>query len=226
MGTSELARLIAIGDVHGCAKALDALIAEIQPSERDVIVFLGDYVDRGPDSRGVIDRIIELEKQTQVVSLLGNHEIMMLIALQDMQLQFWTECGGEQTLASYGGDLANVPEQHLTFLQNCRRYYETNNHFFVHANYDDQLPLDQQPDDLLFWTHITYHVPKKHISGKTAIVGHTPQGNGEILDLDHIIGVDTYCFGNGWLTALDVETGQVWQADKDGCLRSRNGSGD
>jgi serine/threonine protein phosphatase 1 len=99
------------------------------------------------------------------------------------------------------------------------RYYETDSHLFVHANYDASLSLDQQPDDLLLWEHVVHTLPPRHRSGKTAVVGHTPQGSGEILDLGHLICIDTYCVGGGWLTALDVEAGQVWQANRAGELR-------
>jgi serine/threonine protein phosphatase 1 len=72
------------------------------------------------------------------------------------------------------------------------------------------------------WEHLTNHTPKQHKSGKRAIVCHTPQSNGEILNLDHVICIDTWCYGDGWLTALDVDTGQYWQADKNGKLRQKD----
>ncbi len=224
MGNSENpfrpARIIAIGDVHGCAKALAALIDAIQPTERDLIVPLGDYVDRGPDSSGVIDQVIELSTRTNVVPLLGNHEIMMLSAVEHQDVFFWLGCGGQETLQSYGGQIERIPKEHIDFLKQCRPYHETAEHIFVHANYQNDLPLDQQPHDILFWTHISTHAPPPHQSGKTVIVGHTPQPTGEILDLGHVIGIDTYCFGGGWLTAMNVETGELWQADADGNMRS------
>jgi serine/threonine protein phosphatase 1 len=108
---------------------------------------------------------------------------------------------------------------HLDFFHGCRPFYETDSHFMVHANYDPILPLDEQPDRLLLWEHVVYTIPPRHESGKTAIVGHTPQISGEILDLDHLIGIDTYCVGGGWLTALEINTRQIWQADREGRLR-------
>ncbi len=216
---SAAARIIAIGDIHGCSLALRAIIDAICPASNDLIIPMGDYVDRGPDSCGVLDQLIALAKRTNVVPLLGNHEIMMLMALEGHDMQFWRGCGGEETLDSYGGSIEQVPADHLAFVRQCRRYYETAEHIFVHANYQSDLPLEEQPDDLLFWTHTTYFTPPRHESGKTAIVGHTPQPTGEILDLDHLIGIDTYCFGTGWLTALNVETGELWQADKHGNMR-------
>ena len=141
---------------------------------------------------------------------------------QDM-LADWLLFGGEATLASYG---ATSPEQvahdypaHLDFLESCRLYYETQRHFFVHGNYLAHVPLDQQPRDVLLWPSLRSSQPGPHASGKTAIVGHTAQKNGEILDLGYLKCIDTYCYGDGWLTALEPETGRLWQADKAGRLK-------
>jgi serine/threonine protein phosphatase 1 len=221
------ARTIAIGDIHGCSAALRALIAAIQPTPDDTLVPLGDYVDRGPDSRGVIDLILELEKRSRVVPLLGNHELMLLDAVQNPRVtQPWLECGGDTTVRSYGGRLVNMPPEHLEFIHRCKRYFEIPTHFFVHANYADDIPLDEQPDYLLFWEHLHFHFPAPHDNGKTAIVGHTAQKTAEILDLGHVICLDTYCHGGGWLTALDVESGQVWQADREGRMREGRRDGE
>jgi serine/threonine protein phosphatase 1 len=213
------ARTIAIGDIHGCSEALRALIAAIDPQPADTIVTLGDYIDRGPDSRGVIDAILELEKRCRVVPLLGNHELMLLDALQNpFALGPWRDCGGDATLASYSG-LPKVPDSHLDFIRRCRRYHETDSHFFIHANYQYDVPLDEQPDYLVFWEHLIFSKPRPHENGKIAIVGHTSQKNGEILDLGHVICIDTFCHGSGWLTALDASNETVWQADRSGQLR-------
>jgi serine/threonine protein phosphatase 1 len=215
-------RTIAIGDIHGCSRALDALIEAVEPRPRDVIVTLGDYVDRGPDSCGVIERLIALSARCRLKPLLGNHELMMLKSLVDpVDFDFWLDCGGRATLASYGGSHEAIPKPHLDFLNNCRRYYQTPRHIFLHANYLPDLPLDDQPDYMLFWEHLSFSIPAPHDSGKAVVVGHTPQPTGEILDLRHVVCIDTYCVGGGWLTALDVDTGQVWQADREGRLRDR-----
>ncbi|MDA1053765.1 MAG: metallophosphoesterase family protein [Planctomycetota bacterium] len=213
-------RTIAIGDIHGCAKALAALIEVIKPTEDDVIVPLGDYVDRGPESREVVDLLIDLVDRCQLVPLLGNHESMMLDSIELPEYRgHWCRVGGRETLESYGCSLEELPFDHLVFLRGLKRYYETDSHLFVHANYDASLPLEQQSDRHLLWEHVIYTLPGRHCSGKTAIVGHTPQGSGEILDMGYLVCIDTYCFGGGWLTALDVESGKVWQANRDGELR-------
>jgi serine/threonine protein phosphatase 1 len=213
-------RTIAIGDIHGCAAALRAVLQAIDPKPEDTIVTLGDYVDRGPDSRGVIDELLKLEKRCRLVPLMGNHELMLLSALEFPEaLASWKECGGKEALKSYGGRIENVPESHLEFIRRCRRYYETATHFFVHANYEADLSLDQQPDYLLFWEHLMLRTPPPHENGKVAIVGHTSQRTGNVLDGEYIICIDTYCHGGGWLTALDVVNGKKWQADLYGRMR-------
>lgn len=212
-------RTIAIGDIHGCAAALDALLAAIAPQPDDLIITLGDYIDRGPDSRRVLDRLVRLDSECRLVALLGNHEAMLLQSLASERVAtLWRECGGEETLASYGGEFANIPREHLKFLTCCRRYYETDCHFFVHANYDPDLPLDEQSDELLLWTHLKRRMPKPHISGKIAVVGHTPQAGRQIMEVPHLICLDTGCYAGGCLSAMDLFTGQLWQASADGCL--------
>ena len=216
-------RTIAIGDIHGCSGALAAIVEAIQPAAEDTLVLLGDYVDRGPDSRGVLDFVLELEGRCRVVPLLGNHELMLLDALENPQvIGPWLECGGNATVQSYDGRLSNIPPEHLSFIRRCKRYYEIATHFFVHANYAADVPLDEQPDYLLFWEHLHSHVPAPHNNGKRAIVGHTSQKTGEILVLGHVVCLDTYCHGGGWLTAMELESGKTWQADREGHMRKND----
>jgi serine/threonine protein phosphatase 1 len=131
---------------------------------------------------------------------------------------FWMQSGGLATLASYGG-ISEIPPEHIEFVRNCIDYYETDTHLYVHANYEPQLPLSKLDEHTLFWLHLNLVLPAPHCSGKTVIMGHTPQRSGEVLDGGHLVCIDTYCFGSGWLTAMDVATGDLWQADKFGKLR-------
>jgi len=205
-------RTIAIGDIHGCASELQSLLDLIQPSPEDTIIFLGDYIDRGPDSKTVIETVMALREQCHVIPLIGNHEVMLLDALQQPLMQsLWIQFGGQQTLDSYGGDISSIPQEHLAFLRECVRFHETNDHLFVHANYLPATPLDQQTPQILLWTHLTDLRPQPHVSGKRVIVGHTPQKNGKILDFGHLVCLDTFCFGNGVLTAMDVHSNDIWQ---------------
>jgi serine/threonine protein phosphatase 1 len=217
-------RTIAIGDIHGCAAALDALIAAIDPRPEDTVVTLGDYVDRGPDVPGVLDRLLALQKRCRLIPLLGNHEQIMLWVCDGRRelLSDWRLSGGEITLASYGCHVPEeVPARHLQFLRDCRLIHETERHFFVHGNYEADKPLDKQDPYVLLWDSLKLRVPRRHFSGKTAIIGHSRQKNGNILDLGYLKCIDTYCEGDGWLTALDVECGRIWQTDKTGKLRRK-----
>lgn len=214
-------RLIAIGDIHGCSAAFQTLIDEISPQSDDTIVTLGDYVDRGPDSRGVLELLMDLSDKCQLVPLRGNHEIMMLQAFDDYsQAAMWMTVGGTETIDSYGGGPENVPLEHFEFLRRTVPFHETAEFLFVHANYVPDLPLAKQPADVLYWEHLDpTRLPRPHVSGRTAVVGHTPQKNHNILDEGYLICLDTGCYAGGWLTALDLRSRTCWQADKDGNLR-------
>ena len=216
-----MARTFAIGDIHGCSEALRAVLEKIDPQKDDTIVALGDYVDRGPDSADVIEQLIQLQSKCTVKPLLGNHEAMMIMALREpSEFDFWMSCGGRETLKSYGGEVEKIPPSHIAFLDSCELHFETDDCFFVHANYSAGTPLDKQQDYVLLWEHLTSHMPKKHMSGKKAIVGHTPQKDGEVLLVkDYLVCIDTYCYGGGWLTALNTGTQTIIQADEKGNLR-------
>ena len=112
-----------------------------------------------------------------------------------------------------------IPKAHFQFLKCCRNFYETDTHIFVHANYFPNIPMDEQHIGVLRWESIQRMTPGPHNSGKTVIAGHTSQTNGEILDLGHVKVIDTHCYGGGWLTALEVHTQEVWQADHEGNMR-------
>lgn len=214
-------RTIAIGDIHGCSIALGALLHAIRPRPDDTIVTLGDYVDRGVDTRGALDLLIELGRNYHLVPILGNHDEMMLRAREDEDdFHFWINCFGQAAIDSYGatGRLSLIPESHFEFLARCLPYFETDTHLFLHANYAADLPLDQQDIYTLRWLSMRDVVPGPHCSGKIAVVGHTPQP--DVLDLGHVICVDTGCATGGWLTGLDVATGQKWQVDQLGMPRT------
>jgi serine/threonine protein phosphatase 1 len=216
-------RLLAIGDIHGCARALDALLDAIQPAADDCVVTLGDYVDRGPDSRGAIDRLVELDRRCRLVPLLGNHEkiLLDLIDGQRSLIDRWVGLGGAATLDSFGCAAPElIPHRYVAFLRSCRSFYETEQHFYLHASYLPHLPLEQQPEETLYWESLRDRIPPPHYSGKTAVVGHTSQRSGLILDVGHLVCIDTACYRTGRLTALEPETGQLWQTNAQGIVRS------
>jgi serine/threonine protein phosphatase 1 len=214
-------RTLAIGDVHGCSRALWALLDAVKPTPGDLIVTLGDYVDRGPDSFGVIDQLLTLHRAGGLVPLRGNHEEMMLDARRGEEtLSGWLECGGSRTLASYSplggaGQMADVPDEHWDFLENvCVDWYETDTHVFAHGNVCPALPMDKQPHLMLRWGVLDKSRTEPHCSGKVLVCGHTQQRSGLPLNLGHTVCIDTWAYGDGWLTCLDVGSGRVWQANR------------
>ena len=214
-------RVIAIGDIHGCANALSAVIEAIRPAEQDLIVMLGDYIDRGPDSKSVIDQVLALSERCHVMPLIGNHETMLLQGLDELVFRdFWLSFGGKETLASYGGAVEQIPDEHIEFMRSCHKFFETDTTAFIHANYQPNAPFAEQDEQVAFWLHLSEYVPAAHVSGKRVFVGHTPQKSGDNLDTGHLECIDTHCFGDGYLTAMDVKTNQLWQADKAGQLRT------
>jgi serine/threonine protein phosphatase 1 len=219
-------RVLAIGDIHGCSQALDVLLRAVDPQPDDLIITLGDYVDRGPDSRGVLNRLINLRRIHQVIPLRGNHDQMLLDARRRLEEdEDWLAWGGKETLASYAppglpGNLDDIPLEHWEFLELvCVNWYETETHFFVHGNVHPDLPLEEQPRYLLLWEKLGDN-PRPHQSGKVMVCGHTSQKSGLPLNLGHAICIDTWVYGQGWLTCLDVTTGKVWQANQRGESRS------
>ncbi|MEX2316656.1 MAG: metallophosphoesterase [Pirellulales bacterium] len=216
-------RVIAIGDVHGCAVALRALVAAIQPTTDDTLIPLGDCIDRGLESRQVIDELLALRANCRLVPLLGNHEEMMLNFLDGRpQPDDWLDFGGAATLASYGPQrsVSDIPADHIDFIRGWADCFQTDTHFFVHGGYEAERPLTEQHWQIMRWHSLRMEIPGPHESGKKAVVGHTSLKNGEVLDLGHLICIDTYCWGGGWLTALDAASGQLWQADRQGRMRS------
>ena len=130
---------------------------------------MGDYVDRGPDTCGVLEMLRALAEQCRLVPLLGNHDEMMLKVCAGRTDLFgdWLVFGGNATLASYHTLLPEgVWRKHLDFLETCRLFYETERHFFVHANYRNDLPLANQPRDVLIWESLKRRQPSPHYSAR------------------------------------------------------------
>ena len=198
------------------------MIAAIEPRREDVIITLGDVIDRGPNSRGVLEQLLELRQQCSLRPILGNHEEMFLAVIRGKSSPHrWLQFGGASTLDSYGfsGDLSVIPSDHVEFIASFEDFIECDSHFFVHANYESRLPLAEQKSLWLRWVTLDQTMPGPHISGKIAVVGHTADTSGEMLNMRHLKCIDTYCYGGKWLTALDIMTGQFWQANDLGVLR-------
>lgn len=214
-------RTFAIGDIHGCLDALTALLSHIAPSAGDRLVFLGDYVDRGPRSCGVLDRVTELHRAGLAVCLLGNHEEMLLDAVGGgPHRSLWLQVGGAEALASYREETgtAEVKAEHVRFLrEDVVPWFEDERCLFVHATADPDLPLGAQEDRDLRWSR--FGPPAPHVSGKLLIAGHTAQKDGAPWDIGHAVCIDTYCYGGGWLTAFHVEEHRFIQANEAGEVR-------
>lgn len=217
--------LFAIGDIHGYATAFEALLDAIRLQPGDRLITLGDYFNKGNDSKAVLERLIRLYEQGVLIPLRGNHELKLLRALE---LQQTHEAGqlliDTYTLESYSasnrpGDLPDILDSHVYFVRECcRDWYETETHIFVHATVDPDTPLNEQSSQSLFWNKLVDPLP--HQSGKILICGHTPQKTGRPLNLDHAICLDTAIADGQWLTCLEVESGQVWQANSQGKLQT------
>lgn len=221
-------RVYAIGDVHGRLDLLVRLEAMIEADlarshpARTVAVYLGDYVDRGPDSRGVLDHLLDRPLPVdEIVHLLGNHEDVMCQFLADAWVgENWIRFGGRETLASYGvapdrelpskewllqaqeAFVRAVPERHLAFLEGLPLRHEEGGYLFVHAGIRPRIPLDRQRrHDLLWIRHEFLDSGVDH--GRVVVHGHSISSEPEILS--NRIGLDTGAFMSGRLTALVLE---------------------
>lgn len=202
--------LIAIGDIHGCAETLDVLLDQLDPSTEDTLVFVGDYIDRGPDSKRVIDRLLELRTTHDCVFLRGNHERFMLDYIEEGSLNLWSMNGGMATIRSYQRDGASVefPHEHVEFVRNTKIYYETDDFFFVHGGLKPNLTIEENIDrfdeDVFLWERD--HLDASDVAWeKTVVCGHTPRP--EPINRERLLMIDTGCVYNmhpglGRLTAV------------------------
>ena len=146
---------LVIGDIHGCLVSLETMLGTVKPSREDLVVTLGDYVDRGPDSKGVIDRLLELKETHNYVHLMGNHEIQMIRALgtkQDRDRFLSGLCGGQDTLDSYGGSFDDVLPEHWEFMKSAALYHELEDHILVHAGVAADRAVDDQDRETYYYS--------------------------------------------------------------------------
>lgn len=214
-------RIYAIGDIHGAVDALDRLLEKIEKDagglDQAQLIFLGDYVDRGADSKGVIERLVALKKKYKnAVFLKGNHEAVMLDFLSDPEAALeWLEWGGDQTLRSYGvagaltksGDdlskaLADaLPRSHRDFLNGLSLKHIAGDYLFVHAGIRPGVAIDDQDDDDLMWIRRRFHdANPDERPDKVVVHGHHPTK--KPVDAGWRIGVDTGACWSGMLTAV------------------------
>jgi len=202
-------RLLAVGDIHGCRASLEGLLERVSPSEDDRLIFLGDYIDRGPDGKGVIDILLALARRfPQTVFLKGNHEAMFLDFLAGRNQNLYLANGGTSTLESYleeGG--IRVPGPHLDFIQSLPRYYATDHFIFVHAGLRPGIPLEEQREEDLLWIRDDF-LDSDYDWGKTVVFGHTPLPQPFFSTTR--IGLDTGAVYGRSLVCCDVESLRLW----------------
>lgn len=215
--TSRPDRVFAIGDIHGCAAELEDLLRLMDPKENDLVVFLGDYIDRGPDSRRVIDIILALGAKCEVVALRGNHEQMLLDFIESRSAEAtenFLANGGRATLESYRNDNDEViiPGAHIRFFKSLRHCHAVEDWLFVHAGVPD-LPLEllsveRHGQDML-WIRNSF-LRSQYNWGKTIVHGHTTCSAPEVKS--NRINVDTGCVYGGSLTAIELRSGCFFRA--------------
>jgi diadenosine tetraphosphatase ApaH/serine/threonine PP2A family protein phosphatase len=214
-------RLYIVGDIHGCARELDALLTGLDIGPGDTLAFIGDYIDRGADSRAVVDLLLETKTRPglRTIFLRGNHEDMCLAYLGHGGHwgESWRMNGGGATLRSYGvpatleGAAAaeRFPPEHLAFFEGLALTAVVDGLLLVHAGIRPSVPLDaQDPEDLL-WIREEF-IASPHELPHTVVFGHTPQRH-VLVDLPYKIGIDTGCVYGGRLTALEPSAGMVHQ---------------
>ena len=219
-------RIYAVGDIHGRDDLLANLHGQIDKHARGfdgrrVLVYVGDYVDRGPDSAGVIDRLVNSPLEGfETVHLAGNHEAFLKDFLENPQDgAIWMMNGGEATCESYGIDFwslggqdrfaalnaalkAKIPESHRRFLNNLRLRHEEGDYLFVHAGIDPERPLDEQDDYDLMWIREPFLYSQRDF-GRVVVHGHTPVDAPE--ERPNRIDIDTGAVYGGRLTALVLQ---------------------
>lgn len=216
-----MSKTIAIGDVHGELDHLKNLFKKLSFTEDDTIIFLGDYIDRGKDSKGVIDFVLSLEDKCNLVTLLGNHERMALESIKwcsgqisnAQMLKSWMMHGGYECLKSYDCEavrdgylnraLHKMLELHGQFLNDLKLTYETENHIFVHGFLAHEQDVEDQEEWRCIWNSFREIYP--HKSGKTVVCGHSIQRGG-VVDDGFRICIDTGSFlPDGYITAMVID---------------------
>lgn len=225
-------RIYAIGDVHGRSDLLSRLLGYIEvdlrerPVEQALTVFVGDYIDRGPHSRDVIDLLLHWRESNDAVFLRGNHETFLPRFLSDPKtLDEWRKYGGLETLLSYGLQpsinpdkaeqerlahqlASSLPKEHFHFLESLEPFYSCGDFFFVHAGIRPDIPIDEQAEEDLFWIReefLAYEQPFEYF----IVHGHTPV---EAIDLrSNRINIDTGAFATGCLTCVVIEDSVIAQ---------------
>ena len=221
--------IFAIGDIHGCLKQLAYLQDKIfnYPSykkESDLIIYLGDYIDRGPNAKGVINRILELQKEkVNSIFLMGNHEQIMIdfVFNKINNLRYWLNLGADQTFKSYEIEIAEfikdgfeddkmdklrnvllnkLSNEHIHFLKNLKLSYSIGKYLFVHAGINPKKALKDQDKKDFLWSRSDQFFDKNFKFEKIIVHGHTPEK--EVINFPYRINIDLGCFFSGKLSCV------------------------
>lgn len=220
----EGVRIYAISDIHGCAhllkpmlRVIDADLAHSRPPDA-IEVFMGDYIDRGPDTRSTLDILVERSRRGNAIFLKGNHEAFLVNVFEDPSLfDDWLRVGGAQTLMSYGlapdsrqdGPaellrelLRAMPPEHVEFLDNLRLTFTCGDFFFVHAGVRPGVALSEQQEGDLLWIRDEFLQSEEHF-GKYVVHGHTPVRSADVRD--NRANIDTGAYATGNLTLMSIQ---------------------
>jgi serine/threonine protein phosphatase 1 len=210
--------LFVVGDIHGCATELQLLLAKLPLTADSTVVFVGDYIDRGPDARGVVEAILELRQRHRVITLMGNHEAMFNDFLDDPRSLgggMFVYNGGSSTLAAYADQLGQyrLPDAHVAFFRELPLCHQEPGYFFVHAGVP-QMPLEElEPEeykDELLWTRDM--AESSYTWSKVIVHGHCQQAD-PVIAKNHI-NVDTGCVYDGSLTAMELHTRELYRVPR------------
>ena len=221
--------LFAIGDIHGCLSELTSLHKKILTQKNfdvkeDIIIYLGDYIDRGKNSKKVIDQILKLKNdKINIINLLGNHDQFLVDFLinKNNNIKNWLNFGADQTFRSYNIEIVefikdgfedkvidrlrdhflnNIEESHIDFFNNLELSYSTKNHLFVHAGINPQKKLSEQTKEDYLWSRSREFFNKNFKSEKIIVHGHTPEEN--VISDPFRINVDSGCYFSGKLSCV------------------------
>jgi serine/threonine protein phosphatase 1 len=212
-----------IGDIHGCSDELRRVLDSLALTQGDTLVFLGDYIDRGPDSSGVVSYLLAFQKSSPEIAfvfLRGNHEDMLLsfLGLGGEHGDMFLVNGGRTTLESYGlatqqpsrqEALSAIPAEHLAFYKQLVSYHVMDCFLCVHAGINPQKSLAEQTEEELLWIRNTF-IYRSHPLPYTVLFGHTPQPT-VFYDLPYKVGLDTGLVYGNMLTCLELDEKVLYQ---------------
>ncbi len=201
-------RVFIVGDIHGCLGMLERLVEKLSwHPERDRLIFLGDYIDRGKDSKGVVDYLVEIQRSSPNVEFVtGNHEVMLLDYLAGRNRDLYFANAGQTTLRSYMearpmGEGVLIPPEHMAFYHSLKPYIEIEDYYVVHAGFRPGVGLEEQTLEDMVWIREPF-IYSDYDFGKKVIFGHTPFKRPFVME--NKLGLDTGAVYGNRLTCLEL----------------------